>query len=195
MFQKTLQSDESLHSLTYVVDGGWLLHKVFWPHEETYLQIFSIYHTFLLTYFGADAIVVFDGYNNELIGMKSYKRYRRKEKNVGPCVEIAENTLVSLTQKTFLSNVANKFKFVDLLATFLLRNRMRSKTAYEGADYLIVKTALALSRESEKPVAIAGNYVNLLVLLTTLSKDTDTAHMYKIADKKNSDLYVNADSK
>lgn len=64
IFKPCLQSNSLLQSFTYVIDGGWLLHQVVWPHSKTYSDIFEIYKLYIIKHFGENATVVFDGYNN-----------------------------------------------------------------------------------------------------------------------------------
>lgn len=36
IFKSSLQSESLLRSFVYIIDGGWLLHHVVWPHSKTY---------------------------------------------------------------------------------------------------------------------------------------------------------------
>lgn len=65
----------------HIIDGGCLLHEVSWPHG--YMKIFDIYLGYIKSNFGTNAFIVFDGYSNANICVKSYERYRRKEKKYG----------------------------------------------------------------------------------------------------------------
>lgn len=64
----------ALTEFQFVVDGGWLLRKVVWPHSATYTAIFSLYLSYIHKHFRDDCIIVFDGYSPEDIGTKSYER-------------------------------------------------------------------------------------------------------------------------
>lgn len=180
MFRPFIQSESLLSSCTYVVDGGWLLHSVLWPHSKTYGDIFHVYMSYVVKHFGTNATIIFNGYNNELIGVKSYERYRRREKCVAHDVEIAKDKLVILSQSKFLSNVANKYKFVNLLSTFLKRHNIRTEIATEDADTLIVRTTIEMNQSSNRPVAIVGNDVDLLILLIGLAGNTDDILFRKV---------------
>lgn len=90
-----IQNESLLSGCTYVIDGGWLLHHVHWPHGKNYGEIFQIYVENINRNFGSNATVVFDGYNNEPMGVKSYERYRRKEKCVAADVDISEDKFVT----------------------------------------------------------------------------------------------------
>lgn len=154
----------------HVLDGGWLLHKFVWPHSTTYEKIFNGYFRFVTKNYGKNVTVVFDGYNSQLIGTKSYERYRRNNTSTAADVSISKDHLVTLKQAQFLSNVANKFKFVQLLAEYLKEQGIKTKIADEDADCLIVRTAIK-SKEEHDEVAIVGNDVDLLILSIALTPE------------------------
>lgn len=195
-FTTSLYSEALYWSFTFVVDGGFLLHQVSWPHGCTYGGICNIYLKYIQKHFGSSVYVVFDGYNNELLGVKSYERYRRREKNVAADIDFDENMLVTLTQAQFLSNVCNKQKFVNLLANYLHQFDVEVRKADEDADTLIVQTALDLHKRGIEPVAVVGNDVDLLILLTALTPDLDNMRFYKAAPlNKEGKLYSTSDHK
>lgn len=107
VFQPYIQSPAIISGSIFVIDGGWLLHSYVWPHGKKYLDLCNLYYSYIIKNFGSNVTVVFDGYSRETIGIKSYERYRRKEKCVAADVDISEDNLVTLTQKKFLSNIAN----------------------------------------------------------------------------------------
>lgn len=155
--------------LDVVSDGGFLLNWYVWPHSQTYRQIMNEYITFLESTYKSQfhskrLYVVFDGYSNECIGVKSYERYRRQEKNIAADVDFNLDSMVSLNQKCFLSKVCNKRKFVDLLAE-QLKNYIHVSVAKEDADTLIVRTALKIKKKSSRPMTVIGNDTDLFVLL------------------------------
>lgn len=63
-----------LSEFQYVIDGGWLLRKVIWPHSETYNTIFNLYLLYVINNFNDDCVIVFDGYSPQEVGTKSYER-------------------------------------------------------------------------------------------------------------------------
>ena len=144
VFNASLCSNALLESFKFVIDGCWLLHNVIWPHSAKYIDIFQKYVDEIERRFGNDDAVVFDGYSSEIIGTKSYERFRRKEKRVGADIVIQEDLLCPLTKPKLLSNAANKFKFVPLLTGYLRRHNIKTDIAEEDGDTLIVKTAVDL---------------------------------------------------
>ena len=185
-----------MHCL-YVVDGGWLLHRVGWPHGQTYGQIFHLYYNYVVQCFGLNATVVFDGYSNEIIGVKSYERYRRREKNYAADIVISEENVITLTQTKFLSNIANKFKFVTLLSEYLNRNKISVKIADEDADILIVRTAIEINETTRKDVTIVGNDIDLLVLAIAYTSDSHISLYFSkmSSGKARNVLYTISDQK
>lgn len=185
LFKTCNQTDFFLLSKKFVIDGGWLLHAVVWPHSQTYENIFYLYLSYITKNFDKSAIVVFDGYCNESIGVKSYERYLRNEKNIGVDVDISKEKMVTIHQTKFLPNVSNKFKFVDLLTKYLQEHGITTKTADEDADVLIVDTAIQLNCEVNESIVVIGNDVDLLILLVAKCPDEKSIYFYKIsADKK-----------
>ena len=47
----------------FVIDGGYLLHKVIWSTPSSYGEISQMYITYVLKHYGAGTTVVFDGYS------------------------------------------------------------------------------------------------------------------------------------
>ncbi|CAH1993818.1 unnamed protein product [Acanthoscelides obtectus] len=180
------------------LDGGWLLHSLVWPHA-----IFDMYKNFLVQRFGRSVIIVFDGYEDEHIGVKSYERDRRQERNCGVDVEIEPDNLVPLNQRTFLSNVKNKAQFVYHLGQTLATYEGFSFTvihAKEDADVEIVRTAMKthneLFRHGKSRVIVVGSDVDLLILLIGLTPTSESMYYYKMGQGgKANQLYDTRDHK
>ncbi|XP_044758597.1 uncharacterized protein LOC123316535 [Coccinella septempunctata] len=190
LFSTHPQSQSLLTNMVYVIDGGWLLHQVFWPHSKKFVDILEIYRSFIVNKFGGNCRVVFDGYSNEIIGIKSYERFRRKEKFVAPDVEISEDKMVTITQKKFLSNVANKYKFIILLSKYLQNHNIEVNVAEEDADVDIVMKGITLKESISEPVAVVGNDVDLFILLIALTPDHSNMFLFKIVPgSKGNTLY------
>lgn len=188
IFQPFLQSLSIITGSIFVIDGGWLLHSVVWPHGKKYSDICNIYYSYIIKHFGSKVTVIFDGYSREIIGIKSYERYRRKEKFVAADVDISEDNLVTSTQKKFLSNIANKKKFVDLLSDYLRKRGINTSVASEDADLLIVKTAINLKRCRNESVTIVGNDIDLLIILISLVSDDEIIYFYKMTSGKQANI-------
>lgn len=167
-----------------VIDGGWLLHQVSWPHGYKYVQIFDIYLRYIKSHFGTNAFIVFDGYDKDNIGVKSYERFRRKEKNMAADLDFTPEMLNPLTKAKFLSNIANKKKFVDFLTSFLNSNNINVQIAREDADILIVKTAIQIKERTNNQVIVIGNDTDLFVIMIALTPEYSNLDFCKVSSGK-----------
>ncbi|KYN50610.1 hypothetical protein ALC57_11948 [Trachymyrmex cornetzi] len=48
----------------FIIDGGFLLHRVVWSTNTSYKNICTTYLNYVKSHYGTNCIVVFDGYNN-----------------------------------------------------------------------------------------------------------------------------------
>ncbi|XP_015125311.1 uncharacterized protein LOC107047093 [Diachasma alloeum] len=200
LFSSAISSQSFLADCQFVIDGGWLLRQITWPHGKTFSEIFQLYRSYIVKYFRDDTIIIFDGYKNDVIGVKSYERLRRNEKFVAADVNIGPEKMITSTKDKFLSNVVNKFKLVKLLAEYLTSENISTKIAEEDADALIVHTAIEMQSGrqcTDKPIVVVGNDVDLFVLLIGLTPIDETIYFYKITStgKKQKILYSTRDHK
>lgn len=72
--------DPKLDRCLYIIDGGFLLHKVAWPTCRTFSKIFNAYLGYVMKFkeAGKHVQVIFDGY--EKSGTKDEERRMRKLK-------------------------------------------------------------------------------------------------------------------
>ena len=100
----------------YVIDGGWLLHRIPWSKKTSYADICMNYVRYLRQYPGCT--VVFDGY--EVMSTKDCTHKRR----TGGCkctdILVEPNLTLDVNKEYFLSNQMNKQRLVRLLSTFLV---------------------------------------------------------------------------
>lgn len=157
-------------NIVYIIDGGFLLHKVVWYQNGSIKEISEQYITYIEKHFSKDSYVVFDGYPDSATSSstKSIERIR-KRKNVGREIHFDQSTKITFSQEKFLSNENNKKNLITYLREEFNAAGIRSRQAEEDADVLIVKTATELSASEEKNVVIVGEDVDLLVILTQLA--------------------------
>ncbi|GBM85339.1 hypothetical protein AVEN_58045-1 [Araneus ventricosus] len=76
--------DFNAESSVYIIDGGYLLHRVIWKRGSTFSSICDNYVTYVRTKYKSTALVIFDGYSeNETVGgTKCAERDRRTHTNV-----------------------------------------------------------------------------------------------------------------
>jgi len=124
----------------YVIDGGFLLHRVIWQMNKTFELICESYITYVEKHFGADTIVVFDGYENNAKSIKSSERQRRRLKKKCSDVFFESHMIVPVSKENFLSNDNNKMRFIEMLKIKLINHGFIVKIANNDTDTLIVSS-------------------------------------------------------
>jgi len=78
---QTREIFSSILNTVYVIDGGFLLHRVVWQTREIFSSILNKYVEYVKKYCNIGATVVFDGYpDDKTKSTKSVERYRREKK-------------------------------------------------------------------------------------------------------------------
>ena len=123
-----------------MLDGGALLYRITWPHGfPTYQYIWALYCDYVSRYVGP-AIVVFDGYR---IPSTKYTTHQRLTGGkVGIEVTFTGDMKFTMSKDVFLSNIANKQNFIDMLTHYLQLAGCLTEHAKEDADLLIAQTAV-----------------------------------------------------
>lgn len=57
-----------------VVDGGYLLHRVIWPSNQTFGTICDSYISYVKQNYGENSVIVFDGYEKSSQNTKNVER-------------------------------------------------------------------------------------------------------------------------
>ena len=99
--------EPSTRNRIYIVDGGYLLHKVVWGVCNTYSEVAEKYVYYISRHFGNNCVIVFDGYSYNL-STKNTERIRRLQKLRCPDIIVTGNGRVNVTQEKYLSNSSNK---------------------------------------------------------------------------------------
>ncbi|CAH0381337.1 unnamed protein product [Bemisia tabaci] len=129
----------------YVIDGGFLLHRVLWARGLTFSSICKNYVSYVKSHYHSSlAIVVFDGYPSDADerSTKYMERLRRKKRLGSVDILFDESMIPSVSQETFLSNDKNKDRLIKILMSYFHRDNMRAMQAEEDADTLIITTAI-----------------------------------------------------
>ena len=158
--------DEELPSqiMSYVFDGGSLLHLVPWSRGLTYNQLAQCYVQFVLKKCkGQKCTVVFDGYSNGPTTKDAAHQMRTKHCITSKDTAFAGDMLVTESKERFLANQQNKQRFIHHLCEFLLKEGIQAENAIGDADRLIVKTALEQARHCH--TVVIGEDTDLLILL------------------------------
>ena len=145
----------------HVLDGGALLHRITWPHGlPTYQAICALFCDYLSRNFGL-VIIVFDGYR--IPSTKYTTHQRRTGGEVGIEVTFTGDVKLTMSKDVFLSNVANKQNFIDMLSHYLQLAECLTEHAEEDADLLIAQTAVQ-SAATTNTVLVADD-TDLVILL------------------------------
>lgn len=171
-------SDINLSEYETVIDGGFLLHKVVWPVGSTYETVFQLYESYIVRNYGSNSVVVFDGYEETDVSIKSYKRLLRSKATKSTVVMFEKEMTITVNQAKFLSNDKNKSRLISFLTNHLVEAGIAVKQASEDADRLIATTAVDQLTHHEK-VAVVGQDVDLLVLLVALTPADKDIHFIK----------------
>ena len=117
LIKKDTTSDTS--NINYVVDGGYLLHRVVWDKASAYKEIIHLYQKYVNAHYGK-CTIVFDGYV-AVPSTKDHEHTRRLMKStIAPNISVElENTFTAVSQKVFFSDSQNKQKFINLLVVQL----------------------------------------------------------------------------
>jgi len=108
--------DVSFENTVYIIDGGFLLHRVVWQTRETFSLIQNKYVEYVKKYYNIGATFVFDGYlDDETKDTKSVERYQRAKRYGVANVLFGETMCVTTSQEQFLSNYANKQRLISIL--------------------------------------------------------------------------------
>lgn len=160
---------------TFVMDGGFFLHKLTWPSPATFGQVCSVYKSYLGS-FGQSCEVVFDGYSKGP-STKDEAHMRRCNRVTSADVAVREEVFVSVARDRFLNNEQNKSALIELLAAHLQHSGTRVQRAPADADVLIVQTAIARAEAGATAVVI-GEDTDLLVLLIALMPKGLKCHLF-----------------
>ncbi|GBL79850.1 hypothetical protein AVEN_28917-1 [Araneus ventricosus] len=98
---------------TYIVDGGYLLHRVVWVREEIFDAIFEICVHYVHRHFGHNVIIVFDGYSDYTKNIKGAEQRRRTTK-ISSSSDVLFDRFITVptNRQQFLDNTHNKSRFI-----------------------------------------------------------------------------------
>ncbi|CAG9764574.1 unnamed protein product [Ceutorhynchus assimilis] len=158
-----VETPSNLGSALYVIDGGFLLHRVPWELRERFSSILNKYVEYVKKYFGSRSIIVFDGYPDDP-GEKSTKSAERLRRNkfMAANVKFDESMLLTISKDKFLSNEGNKKRMISMLIKKFSEENISVEQAAEDADITIVRRAMENATHSECVVVI-GEDIDLLI--------------------------------
>ncbi|GBL74050.1 hypothetical protein AVEN_230959-1 [Araneus ventricosus] len=101
---------DNTDNLYFVLDGGFLIHRVVWPKQETF-GVYTTYMSYIKRHYGDEVTIVSDGYTESSVNTKVIERQRRRMKLTSREIIFNESTVLFDPQRQFLSNLANKERF------------------------------------------------------------------------------------
>ncbi|CAG9763155.1 unnamed protein product [Ceutorhynchus assimilis] len=152
----------------YVIDGGFLLHKVSWQKPASYNDIFLQYVNYVIHNYNKDCVIVFDGYTKEVISTKESLQRCRSKGSIE--ISIHAQASVIIPQVDFFKNSQNKTQFINILRTYFEDVGITVHQAPRDADYLITMTAVELSM-IKKHVTVVSEDTDIMVLLIHHAKN------------------------
>lgn len=177
------------HRSHFVIDGGFLIHKVVWGRNSSFDNILDKCVRYVQKHYDLSASIVFDGYseNPDITGTKSWERLRRTKKHQSTEVQFDKSTLPTLSHEKFLGNETNKANLLCLLKTALSEVDFTVDQAESDADAVIVRCALAASQSYS--VTIIAEDIDILVLLTALGRNQTNVFFLKPSKGRTSEQF------
>ncbi|KAK7093119.1 hypothetical protein V1264_008767 [Littorina saxatilis] len=155
--------------VTYVIDGGLLLHLLPWCRGSTYNQLTQSYADFLIRHFGKGTLV-FDGYSCGPTTKDAAHLRRTSRANTACAITFEGDMVLCEPKERFLTNPNNKQRFINLLSSRFSQHGFDTVHTTADADRLVVKTSLELARKGN--VILVGEDTDLLIhLLYHLTPD------------------------
>ena len=160
-------------AVKYVLDRGSLLHRKIgeWNKNSSYLDIANAYVEFVKADYG-EAIIVFDGYMSGP-STKDNTHLRRSTKGVSRLINFSPEMKFQGNKSSFLVNVRNKTKIIQLIGSQLEKENCKVVYAEEDADVDVA--VIACNESMSNNVIVVGEDSDLLVLLLYYSTFYDSA--------------------
>lgn len=181
----------------FIIDGGFLLHRVVWSRNSTYGKVGDQYVDYIKRNYaknGNTCMIYFDGYPEGINdrGTKNVERIRRKKNCTSPAYAIT-NDSPTVNQRNFLSNDTNKNNFIQLLKKKLSDAGFLVNQAEEDVDAELVRSAINYS--TNYPIAcIVAEDVDVLVILSQLAYAKTNIYLLKVGKGKDAKQFYRCDS-
>ena len=156
---------ENSENTTYVLDGGEILHQMFWNLPATYSTIMEEYSTYILRKYGNHVYIVLDGYK---LLIKDHEHQRRGKTFAN--IAFKPRNQVSYKQSEFLSNNNNKTALIKVLA-LKLRAKGHVVKCEGDADRTIAMKRIEVAQE-KKSATVAADDTDILVMFVHMWDQT-----------------------
>jgi hypothetical protein len=178
-------ADLHLTLSTYVIDGGFLLHRMKWKASSSISSICLQYIAYVQKHYGQNCMVVFDGYT-DVNSTKRAEQRRRGQTKTSVIINFHENTTIgtiTVQQEHFLANERNKTRLIHILTEKMTAAGIETSVATGDADSTIVKCALGKA-VLHTTVTVVGEDVDLIVLLIGLAPPSGNIYFMKPGRQK-----------
>ena len=151
-------------SVSCVIDGGALLHKIKRTIGTTFKDVIISYQEYIQARFDRyhNLYMVFNGYDDKL-SIKATEHKRRSLQSTSQNVNVTENMILTTNRETFLSNHVNKDQFTKLLCQKLLQSGIN--TLQSKGDANVLTTKKAIEEATKKDVHVVAEDTDILILL------------------------------
>jgi len=160
--KNVVETEIHLSATSFVIDGGWLLHKVKWQAGGIYADVLRQYVQYVSRNYGRNAVIVFDGYGNG--PSTKYHEHDIRASKCAPDVAFNDHLPSYSNQAAFLANENNKKVLVDHLKTEYESSGFSVFQAEHDADMLIVSKSLEFANHGV-PVNVVANDTDILIML------------------------------
>ena len=177
---ETLLKDSTIHketkdSTNYVLDGGVLLHRLYWNLPVTFWDIIDQYCSFVTRRYDENTCI---GYK---ASTKDHEHQRRGQMFAG--IVLQPQTEVSCKQTGFLSNNNNKALLIKSLSTALHGRGHSVVVCDEDADKMIVMKHIEIAQQGHHSTVAADNTDILVIFLHIWSPSTTDVMLHDEARK------------
>ena len=124
----------------FVIDGGFVLHKIKWQHGVPFAEVTQQYMSFVVRHLSKNSIVTSHGFGNG--PCTKDEEHRRNIQKSSPDIVFDERNAAYYNQSVFLANECNTEYFVQFLYSRFKSAGYLVNQAYDDSDRLIVRTAL-----------------------------------------------------
>ena len=131
---------------------------------STYAAVCQTYTSHILSHYGVQTTVVFDGYGSKT-STKQAEQRRKAERCTSSDI-LNEDMPTMTSQAAFLANSKNKQRLTEPVISERMRMAgIRVIQAEADADTLIVSTGLTVAETEKVPVVVVGTDIDLLAML------------------------------
>ena len=165
----------------YVLDGGSLIHKIKWEKGMTYEEIALLYANYVVTKYGSNATIIFDGYESG--NSTKDMTHRIRNNATGPKINFNEKMKFQSKKDIFLSNSFNKQRMIYLIGEKLTDVFCTVVHSKADADVNIAKSAIAAL--STNNIFLIGEDTDLLILMLYFVPEQSNFKLYFGSNKEN----------